>query len=126
MGTVTIPLTTLPVGTQHFGPAAIADTDNRIAVVIDRMVAGGLDGLTPATTITLECEQSDDGGTTWVPVGGTTFAGGHETTSKTGVTVTVTTDSFTVTLNPGTSRQGRATLTVAGTSVAVQGSITTS
>jgi hypothetical protein len=118
-GTTTIPLVTLQNGSRTFGPAAIADADTRTSLTIDRTVTGGLNSLTAATTIEILIEQSNDGGQTWFEDVDATLFGGPWP-SKPG------TPSVSVTFDPGTSRQVRATLTVAGGPVVVQGSLTTS
>ena len=120
--TLTIPLTTLPVGTQHLGPSHPPDTESQIVLTIDRTVAGGLNSLTPASVLQVTVDQSSDGGTTWQFIAGTTWAGGiillHGNPFTTVELVTG--------LLPGTSRQLRATVTVTGTPIAVAGTLVTS
>lgn len=117
--TINIPLTTLTVGSHDIGPAAVADADTQITITIDRTVTNGLNSLTPATQITMTSFLSFDGGTTWIEMGAATTNGG--TPAKGG-----TTSAIQVGLWPGTSRQVKANVIVTGTSVAVQGSVTTS
>lgn len=127
MTTVNIPLTTLAPGTYHFGPATVADTDSRIVITNDRTVTGGMNSQTSATTLTLQSEQSNNGGATWQVLAVSIIQGGTWSYTKPGVSgQLVTTDNILTELNPGTSRQVRATVTVAGASVAVQGTLTTS
>jgi len=122
-GTLTIPLTTLPNGVRVFGPANVADTDHQTVLTVDRTVTGGLAFLTAATTIEVLVEQSNDGGTTWFELVDGVLAGGP-VADKGGGQLTQATVG--VSYGPGTGRRTRATLTVAGGPVAVQGSLTTS
>jgi len=114
--TLTIPLTTLPVGELDLGPANAADAETGIVLTIDRTVAGGLNSLTPASTVAVNVFQSNDGGVTWMQLVGATMPGGvvglgHATSDvRTG-------------LFPGTSRKLKATVIVAGTPVAVAGTL---
>lgn len=134
--TLTIPLTTLPVGATTFGPVTIADTDTRATLTVDRTVTGGLNSLTSASTLAMEAQMSGDGGATWHAVDagqpGTvtswTTPGGIQTfTDRNGVQHAYTSSSGTWPLFPGTSRLGRAVVTVTGSSsVAISGSIATS
>jgi hypothetical protein len=117
--TFTIPLTTLPVGQRDLGPANVPDADTFARITIDRTVTGGLNSLTTATTIDITIWQSDDGGTTWFGGGGTTCIGGV----KNGRFANA--DNVNVSFEPGTSRKVKATVVVAGSSVAVQGTLTT-
>jgi hypothetical protein len=77
----------------------------------------------PTTTLTLELDQSDDGGSTWNLIGFDEIPGGVIFVTK--LNADKTTDLVTATLQPGTGRQVRATVTVAGHKVAVQGTLTT-
>jgi hypothetical protein len=124
MTTFTIPQATLPVGSRNFpnsGGVAVADTLSTITIVNDRTISGGMNSQPSSTTLTLEVDQSNDGGASWRQLGFGTFVGGTWTT-KTGGTISQ--DNFFTWLFPGTSRQVRATVTVAGASVAVSGSVT--
>ena len=120
---LTIPLTTLPVGTLNFGPSSVADADVSLTLTIDRTVTGGLNSLTSATAINAQIWQSNDGGATWQEIGEVGINGGTFVT-KTGATATVSVMGPEHLL-PGTSRQLRATVTVTGTAVAVAGTLTT-
>lgn len=119
--TVNIPLTTLPLGSHDFGPAAIPDADSLIVISIDRTVANGLNSKTSATQVTMTSFQSNDSGVTWNELASATTEGG--TFVKNGVTAA--TSTIGVGLWAGTSRQLKANLTVSGSSVAVQGTVTT-
>ena len=122
--TVNIPLTTLAPGTFSFpsaGGQAIADADTLITLSIDRTVTNGLNSQPGTTTIEIQTFQSYDGGATWFNLAGALISGG--TFTNKGVTVT---HSMVITaLQPGTSREVRAVVTVSGASVAVAGSLTT-
>jgi hypothetical protein len=123
-GTVPVPLTTLSDGVRTFGPASVADTDSRAVLTLDRTVAGGLNSLTAATTIELAIEQSDDGGATWFLIVDGIVTGGLVPAFRGGGNaVTTTTSAYWA---PGTGRQARAKMTVAGGPVAVQGTLTIS
>lgn len=121
--TFTIPLTTLPLGTQQFGPSHPADSESAILLTIDRTVAGGLNA-TPAAVIAFTVEQSNDGGGTWQLRVGGTMPGGLIPAGRGGGNLAASTLS--VDLAPGTSRQLRASVTVTGSAVAVAGTLATS
>ena len=120
--TVTIPLTTLTVGGHDFGPATAPDGDSLITINIDRTVVNGLNAQPATTQITLESFQSNDGGVTWQNLAVNTVTGGLLPAKGGG---SVLTDQLGTTLNPGTGRRVRATVTVAGSGVAVAGSLVT-
>lgn len=120
--TLTIPQVTLPVGARTFGPGNVPDADVSITLTIDRTVAGGLNSLTSASTLAVTVDQSNDGGTTWANLSGAAWTGGIQT-DKHGVTRTA--EVMLTELNPGTSRKVRATVTVGGTSIVVDGSVAT-
>jgi len=122
-GTTAIPLTTLQTGAHTFGPASVADTDATTVLTVDRTVAGGLNSLTAAAAIEILIEQSDDGGTTWFLLVDGVIAGGPVAAKGGGSAATA---QVGVTYGPGTGRQTRATLTVSGGPIRVQGSLTTS
>jgi hypothetical protein len=117
--TVVIPLVTLPVGSQDFGPAAISDADSLIAITINRNVVGGLNSLTSATQIVMTSFVSFDGGVTWNEMASATTTGGI--LPKGGGT-----SAIQVNLWPGTGRQVKANVTVSGSPAAVSGSVATS
>lgn len=121
--TIPIPLTTLSVGTHDFGPAAVADNLATATLSIDRTVAGGFNA-TPAAQASIQVNQSNDGGTTFIFDGGGAMAGGGITNPRTGLPFTAS--SVTIPLAPGTGRQVKATVVVSGSSVAVSGSLTVS
>lgn len=124
-GTMTIPLTTLPVGTQHFpasGGFSLADTDTEAQLTIDRTVAGGFNSAPATTEAAIEVDQSNDGGSTWFQLAATTFFGGiYQTKANGGGQLNA--NGFTVTPAPGTGRLARATVTISGAAVAVAGSL---
>jgi len=122
--TLTIPLISLPDGARVFGPANVADADRQTVLTVDRTPAGGLNSLTTATSVDLLVEQSDDGGTTWFLLVDGQIPGGAQPAFRGGGTAA--SDTIAVTFAPGTSRRVRATMTVTGGPVAVQGSLTTS
>lgn len=119
---VTIPLVTLPVGDFSSPSMAVADTDTMITVQIDRTVAGGFNTLQATTTLWMFPFQSFDGGATWVALSSGGMAGGIYTDKSTHATAT--TSSVETGLIPGTGRRVMAKLTVTGSSVAVQGTVT--
>jgi hypothetical protein len=126
--TVAIPLVTLTAGVHNFGPAAVPDADSLIVLTLDRTVTQGgtqgLNGQPDTTTITMETGQSGDGGLTWQVLALATIAGGSVISPKTGLLIT--SNELDTRLNPGTGRQVRAQVTVAGADVAVAGSLATS
>lgn len=121
--TLTIPLVTLQPGTLSFGPSNAADSESRLVLTIDRTVTGGLNSLTSATTIDISVWQSDDAGVTWSEVGAAGWAGGV-IQNRHGVTYTSAV--MTTNLQPGTSRQLKATVVTGGTAVAVAGTLVSS
>lgn len=124
MTTINVPATSLTAG-DHVFSGPVADSLNQIAITIDRTPAAGLNSLTAASTVAIGVTASYDGGVTFGNVGfGGPWPGGTEL-DKHGVQRT--TDTMTTTLEPGTGRIVRLTVTVAGpVSVTVGGSITTS
>ena len=133
--TTTIPLTTLPIGSQVFGPHVAQASESSVSLTIDRTVAGGLNSLTLDSVLAVLVELSNDGGTTWHATDtdqmGTqtawTAVGSPVTyTDKQGVQHVYTVSSATWYLFPGNPRRIRATITVSGPSpIAIAGSITT-
>lgn len=117
--TINIPLTTLQPGSRVFGPASLADSDTLAVLTIDRTPANGFNSLDSGTTADIMFEQSNDSGATWIMLTEATFTGGIFIRRG----VQVDTDDCGAFLRPGTSRQGRGTVTIAGTAVAVQGSL---
>lgn len=120
--TFPIPLTTLTVGSHDFGPTSVADGDTLAAIMIDRTVPGGFNSLTAATQMVITIYQSNDSGATWNELAEATVPGGVYV--KNGVTAA--TSGVGVHFWPGTGRLVKGNLTVTGTSVAVQGTITAS
>lgn len=118
-----IPLVTLPAGSQTFGPANAADSETSVTLTIDRTVSGGLNSLTASSVLSVDVQQSGDGGVTFQDLGGWTTSGGAVPAKGGG---SATTSSGRWNLIPGTSRQLQATVTVSGPSpVAVAGTIVT-
>jgi hypothetical protein len=122
-GTTTIPLISLANGAHVFGPATVADADQRAVLNIDRTVAGGLASLTAAATLEMLVEQSNDAGATWFLITDATMTGGPKPAPLKGAPGT---DTVWAQFEPGTGRRVRATLTIAGGPVAVQGTLTVS
>jgi hypothetical protein len=124
MTTITVPPTTLDVGTHAF-TGDIDDTDNQVDVTVDRTPAGGLNSLTADSTVFIMIGQSDDGGVTYYDsAGGGPWPGGDEL-GKNGLPRT--TDIIGTTFEPGTGRKARLTVTIAGpSSVVVGGTVITS
>lgn len=121
-GTTNIPLVTLTVGSHDLGPASVANGDSQTVLTLDRTVANGFNSRTSATQVTLSIQQSNDGGATWNELASADIPGGVYT--KNGVTIT--SSSVSVSFWPGTNRQVKGNVTVTGSSVAVQGTLTTS
>jgi hypothetical protein len=125
-GTVTIPLTTLPVGAHAFGPAAAADSDHGVLLTVDRTVTGGFNSQPASTTADYRADQSADGGVTWVLIAGGTMGGGTVAAVQPprGPGGTMGTSTVSADMLPGTGRQVRAVVTVSGAPVAVAGTLT--
>jgi hypothetical protein len=121
--TVPFPLTTLDVGSHDFGPAPVADTTTSATLVIDRTPASGFNSQPSTTQASIQVMQSNDGGVTWKLEAAADIEGGI-ITDRHGNTLTQS--SVTVGLDPGTSRQMKATVVVSGAAVAVSGSLTIS
>jgi hypothetical protein len=119
-GTISIPLTTLAPGTHHFGPAPLADSDSDVEITLDRTVPGGLNAVSAAVSVLLEVDVSYDGGATWTLIVSEPFTGGL-ITDRLGNPVAA--QSCGGNMQPGTGRQGRATVATSGGSVAVAGSL---
>jgi len=124
MSTFSIPNITVQVGTRQFGPFAIPDADNGIEIDIDRTQSPHpLNGLTSATTYSVELQQSNDGGVTWKALGGASGIPGGTILTKTGATRV--TDSVFTMFDPGTGRQLRCQVIVTGPSpITLSGTIT--
>lgn len=124
--TLDIPVQTLPVGSQTFGPATVPDDLTSATLTIDRTVSrGGVDGLNaqPATTtVDIIIEESDDGGTTWALRAGAGLIGGIYVSNEAGDPYLFS--NVTVDLNQATGRQVRAVVVVGGARVAVAGNLT--
>lgn len=119
-GTINIPLTTLTPGTYHFGPANLADTDTNVLLTIDRTVTGGFSSQPSTTTAAITVEVSLDGGVTWLMNVSAPIGGGADNDR---LGVPAATSSVGGSLIPGIGRQARATVTISGGTVAVQGSL---
>lgn len=118
-----IPLTTFPVGVTRFGPFARAGTLTHTVLTLDRTVANGLNS-NPTTIITYMVERSVDSGVSWQAFSGSTTTGGI-IQGDGGVTVTSQVDDTHWT-TPQAGGQFRVTVTIAGHSVAVSGSLVVS
>jgi hypothetical protein len=75
--TLTIPITSLPVGLTTLGPLNVGNNSSA-SLVIDRTIAGGLNSLTAASTVDVMVQTSPDG-TVWHDLGGATWIGGMYT-----------------------------------------------
>jgi hypothetical protein len=124
MTVLALPPTLMAAGAHVFS-GTVSDADTLIAFQLDRTPTGGLNDLTPDSTVALQAEQSTDGGVTWdILTAGGPWPGGTEL-DKHGVQRTF--DQCSSQLGDGTSRLIRATVTVAGpVSVVVAGTVTTS
>lgn len=120
MATFNIPLTTLPVGSRDFGPVTVADNDTEVTLSVDRTVSGGLNA-TPSASLVVQVSQSGDSGATWKVIAAATFPGG--TVNFRGSVLTAS--QLITTWDPGTGRQGKATIAVSGATVTVAGTIIT-
>lgn len=120
-----IPLATLAVGPHEYGPASVDDAVVRATLTVDRTVADGgvqgLNGQPASTTVEVGVWQSDDGGATWQFRASAGLVGGVYVKDKLGNPYTES--NVSVDLTPGTGRRVKATVTVAGASVAVAGSL---
>lgn len=124
MPTLNIPLTTLRVGATVFGPVTQNSAVSEITLDLDRTAGNSsLNSLPSSEQLAGQIDYSTDNGATWinafgfVTVGGTFF-------DDDGVTVLTRT---TVTQQRGIpgGAQVRATVTVTGARVTVQGSLAT-
>jgi hypothetical protein len=124
MTVLTVPPITMAVGDQSF-TGTVDDVDNIITIRTDRTLAGGMNELTPDTSMTIAIAASYDGGVTFDLQGtGGPFFGGIEP-DKNGVPRDH--DGLGTSIEPGTGRVVRLTVTVAGpVSVVTGGTITTS
>ena len=122
---LTIALVTLAPGSYRFpvtGGHAIADADTLIDLEIDRTVALGLNSLSGSVSVAVAAYQSNDGGTTWMELGASSFPGGL---IGDGPSPDVTA-GFRTSVFPGISRLVYGTVEVAGGAVAVAGTLTMS
>jgi len=124
MTTITVPPTTLPVGDSSFG-GSLGDTANQIAITVDRTPSGGLNDLAADSTVAVAVAVSYDSGATYDLQGSGGPWEGGVVLDKHG-----NPDLFAAiytTIEPGTGRLARLTVTIAGpSSVVVAGSIVTS
>jgi hypothetical protein len=127
MTTITIPPSSLDVGTHAF-TGAIDDVDNRVAITLDRTVAGGLNSLTADSTLAISIGQSDDGGATFYESAGTGlpgWSGGTVADPHTGSPMLANHQG--TSFEPGIGRIARLTVIIGGPSpVVVAGTIVTS
>jgi hypothetical protein len=75
----------------------------------------------PAVLVSIVVEWSDDGGSTWHPLGAFSRRGGPAGTTPGGVAAT--TSVLTITVPPAQPRRVRATITITGGSVVTSGSL---
>lgn len=129
---ITIPNVVYPTGTTTYGPANLVPGDYFLGVTLDRNVASGLNSKTSATTVTTVFEIMCDADPNlspdvtpgqWYECGRTSFEGGIRINSETNQQLNI--DNYETSLwqqdLPG--RHVRLTLTVAGTSVRLSGSL---
>ena len=123
MSTLTIPSVNLPIGSRSFGSATVATAESMISMTIDRTLTNGLNALPATTTIKIQFQMSFDGGATWNDLALASFVGGIYSNPLQGQR---NTDIFMCSIwNPGTpGRSARATVTVAGNTVRVAGTLT--
>jgi len=117
--TITIPQTTLAIGAHSFGPAAVPNGAAFVTIAIDRTVTGGLNSLTTSTTLTLDVFESLDGGATFILAGEALCVGGSFTEHG----VPLNANDLGVMIYPGATH-AKASITIAGTSVTVAGTLT--
>jgi len=124
MTTITVPPTSLPVGDSVFG-GSLDDVDNQIAITVDRTPAGGLNALTADSTVAFAIAVSYDSGATYDLQGsGGPWEGGTVLDKHGNPFLSM---ALLTSIEPGTGRLARLTVTVAGPSaVVVAGSIVTS
>ena len=125
--TINIPLTTLPVGSQTFGPTPAAGIQ-KVDLLINRNVGSlPLNGQPATTTLELRVDLSEDGGVTWRLLFAADVPGGIlQNDFPPFDTATVSEVSEVLTAPLPANAQARAILTVAGSSVSVSGTLTLS
>ena len=121
MTVLTIPSVNLAVGSRTFGPVAVATAESMVTLTVDRTPSKGLNALPATTTINVQFQMSFDG-TVWNNLADASFVGGVYSNPLDGQK---NTDVFACSIwNPGTlGRTARATVTVAGTTVRVAGTL---
>jgi hypothetical protein len=126
--TINVPLTTISAQ-RTFGPSAIADSFTQIEFLINRNVGPqpiDQDALAGLTVLTLECDDSINGGNTWNDLGQATVAGGKLIATRgpqAGQEMLQSGGSWT--LDQGTGRQIRGIVTPDQT-ISLSGTITAS
>lgn len=122
MTALTIPSTLLPLGPRSFGPIAVATAESMINMTLDRTLSSGLNARPATTMIHVQFQMSFDG-TTWNDLAAADFVGGVYSNPLDGQK---NLDVFACSIwNAGTpGRSARATVTVAGSTVRVAGSLT--
>ena len=121
MTTLTIPSVNLAVGSRSFGPVPVATAESMVTLTVDRTPLKGLNALPATPTIDVQFQMSFDG-LVWNNLADASFVGGIYSNPLDGQK---NTDVFACSIwNPGTAgRTARATVTVAGTTVRVAGSL---
>lgn len=121
--TTAIPSALLPIGARTYGPVNLGAADSDLQVNLDRTPTNGLNARPATSSVTAVFELLLPGDPTWYEVGRAKFVGGSRIDQDSGLPLA--TDYLGVSLwSPGLSgRQIRVTVTVAGTTVRVSGSI---
>lgn len=122
--TTLFPLVNYPNGTRAFGPTSIGDAITLITLAVQRCTDADLTIWPNATTtLSLTVQQSNDAGTTWRDLAGFTAQGGIALNDD---GTQAPTSFISLQPNPGTSRQLRGNVTVAGGPLRSSGTLTTS
>lgn len=122
--TFQIPQSTFPVGTNGpFGPFAVPTGATAAQLVIDRVAS--LNGQPNTVSILAELQFSQDGGSTWTPLGQYNFTTVGGSVVYNGQVAT--TSGFSMNPMPGdpanASREARVVIVVAGQAVTTSGTL---
>jgi hypothetical protein len=123
--TIPVPNGVYQLGSQVYGPATLAASDSQVLVQLDRTVAQGMNAKPVTTTVRALFEMQFPGDPAWYLQGDCSFQGGIRSDPETGQ---LNTDVFGCSLsrNGVTGRALRLTVTVAGSSVRLGGTLTVS